>query len=153
MAGVKGMQQDSRLVRGWPTYTDPQRRYALRHPPGWFVRNESPDVTTISEPEGHAAFSIRPLNLDCGSAQAGARKRRLNYYLAGEFTRRVAMHDAHTLEFRDTVSNSRSFHVFVPAERGCYELTYTHSERSEGQDLKATLEAMLSTFEIFTNLT
>ena len=134
----------------WPAYADPAGRFVIRYQPEWSVLQE-PDRTMIRERSGMAEFSIQYHEGDCGEAQAAARRRRLNYYLVGEATRTVAGHEAVTLEFRDTIAGRRDFRAFVPAGRGCCELQWMHSERSEGRNLEGTLDRMLSTFTTLTD--
>jgi hypothetical protein len=98
-----------------------------------------------------AEFSIQYHDGDCAEAQTAARQRRLNYYLVGTATRPVAGHEADILEFWDTIANRRDFRALVPAGRGCFELQWTHSGRSEGRNLEGTLDRMLFAFKTLTD--
>jgi hypothetical protein len=135
----------------WPTYTDPAGRFVIRYPSDWCVLRQDPDRTIFREPRGMAEFSVQYCDGDCVEAQSAARRRRLNYYLVRATTSRVAGHQGEILEFRDTIADRRDFRAFVPAGRGCYELQWTPSERSEGENLTGTLDRMLSTFMTLTD--
>jgi hypothetical protein len=135
----------------WPTYTDPAGRFVIRYQYDWCVLRQDPDRTIFREPGGMAEFSIQYYDGDCVEAQSAARRRRLNYYLVRTTTSQVAGHEGDILEFRDTIADRRDFRAFVPAGRGCYELQWTHSERSEGHNLKGTLDRMLSAFMTLTD--
>jgi hypothetical protein len=135
----------------WLNYTDPGG--AIRHwmPVRLACLQRGYGKTIIREPGGVAEFSIQYHDGDCAEAQTAARQRRLNYYLVGTATRPVAGHEADILEFWDTIADRRDFRAFVPAGRGCFELQWTHSGRSEGRNLEGTLDRMLFAFKTLTD--
>lgn len=145
-----GNQLNSEAAEGWPVFEDSQRRFFLRRPPDWDVLSESPDITVVRDKNLFAELTIAFLESDCANAQNTLRARRLNYYFVREFKRSLAGLEVAVLEFRDTISNVREFHVFSPAERRCCHLRWRRSERSEGLKLEPVLETMLSTFRFLT---
>lgn len=143
-------QFNSRDIDGWPVFEDAQGRFLLRKPPDWQVLVNSPDDTTVRDSHLLTELFIAFLDSDCAVAQSALRTKRLNYYFVREFQRSITNLQVDVLEFRDTISNFREFHVFLPAERRCCHLRWRRSELSEGFKLEPVLETILSTFKLLT---
>jgi len=143
-------QVDSDPAEGWSVFEDPERRFLLRYPAQWRVLIDNPDRTLIQEKSLSAELAIVFFDGDCATSLSALRTKRLNYYLVREFTRPIAGIETTILEFRDTISNVREFHAFLPAERRCCQLRWRRSERPEGLRLEPTLENMLFTFKFLT---
>jgi hypothetical protein len=133
------------------TYQDPQRRFVLQLPQGWKIQKDTPDRTVIKEQRSLAELAVSYLAEDCAVAQSKLRARRLNYYFIREFTRTIADREALVFEFRDTITNVREFHAFLPVDKVCCELKWTRPESSQGPEFDPTLEEILSTFRFGPN--
>lgn len=142
-------QHNARDAQGWLVFEDPQHRFLLRRPPDWRVSN-SLDNATIRDKSLQAELTIAFLDSDCAVAQGAVRAKKLNYYFVREFQRSLSGLTVNVLEFKDTISNVREFHVFLPAERRCCHLRWRRSELSEGLKLEPVLETLLSTFKLVT---
>lgn len=143
-------QRNSRDPQGWLVFEDPQHRFLLRRPPGWQALATSLDNTTIRDKDLQAELTIAFVDSDCAVAQGAVRAKRLNYYFVREFQRTMSGLTVNVLEFKDTISNVREFHVFLPTERRCCHLRWRRSELSEGLKLEPVLETLLSTFKLVT---
>jgi hypothetical protein len=135
----------------WLEYIDPAGRFLIRRPPGWTTSSDLSDRIIFQAPGRIAEISIHFVDHDCETARSEARKRRLNYFLVREFEQSVASQNTRVLEFRDTIAGRREFQAFLGAEGGCCELRWTHSERSEGQELESAVDKILSTFKLLAN--
>ena len=110
-------QRNTGDAQGWLVFEDPQRRFLLCRPPDWQALTTSLDNTTIRDKNLQAELTIAFLDSDCAVAQGAVRAKRLNYYFIREFQRSISGLTVNVLEFKDTISNVREFHVFLPAER------------------------------------
>jgi hypothetical protein len=133
----------------WPNYTNRQHHYSLRYPPDWVIYEERPESVSVKSPDSRIQLSVTLWRMDYSRMQEIFRgPGRSNVYLIREFTLRLGNQDTPAFEFRDTITRAKETRVLSPSPCGCYEVRWRRPEDSEGPELNAIFEAILSTFDL-----
>jgi hypothetical protein len=136
-------------ARSWNTYSGNRHNYRIRYPPDWVIHEERPEMVSLKSPDSLIQLSLTFWQMDHSRMQEIFRgPARSNLYLIREFTIRLGNQDTAAFEFRDTIVRASETRVLSPAPGGCYEVRWRRPEGSESPELNATVQTILSTFEL-----